>query len=476
MSKKLVTNSIYYTLGKMLPMAVAFIMVPIYTTYLVPSDYGIVNSMKILADVLTILFSLSIETSLFRLYYDYKDEKSQRTFIGTAFILISLSTIIGTGLLFLFQDYVVIIFKDIPFNPFFVVTFFSMLLGVFQIVPRIIFVITEKGKIYFIVGVIHLILSLILNIIYIVVLDEKAIGVLKALLLTNLLILPLYFYYQLKYSKIKLDLQIAKNILKFSLPLLPASLSTWIMNSSNRIFIDQYFSQTEVGIFSLGFRITFVFIMIITSLRLAYNPVYFRLAAMDDQKKAVSKIYTYNQYYLIISILMCFIISFFSRELIGVFLNKDYFNAWIILSLLTYSNLFLESSAIFRMALYQNKSTFSITIIVILTALISLLLNWILISKWGMYGAAYSSIISSMLLFYSFYFVSKKRGYFIKVNWLVLSTLFVAGLIINIVFWIINIDLILMLFIKIITIIILGFITFHLYKNEIKHYIDMILK
>jgi O-antigen/teichoic acid export membrane protein len=450
MSKKVVVNSIYYTLGKMLPMAVAFIMVPIYTSYLLPEDYGIVNSMKVLISVFTVIFSLSIDASLFRLYYDYTDEEKRQKFLGTAFFLIILSTTIGTIILFAFSAYVEKIFREIPFSPFYVMTFVAMYLGIYAIVPRIILVIIEKGKLYFYIGLVQLIIALILNVIYIIILEEKAIGVLKALFLTNLIMLPIYMFIQFKYSRISFDFSIVKNILYFSIPLLPAAMSGWIMNESNRIFIDQYFSQSEVGIYSLGYRITFVFIVVITSIRLAYNPLYFRLANSDSQDMAQSRLFRYNHFYFILAILGTFMLSFFARELIGLFLNKNYYDAWIILAILTYANLFLESSAIFRMSLYQKKVTGVITFIVIVIALINLLLNWILISKWNIIGAGASTLICGMLLFFAFYLASRKYGYYINVKWTILAVLVFISLIINIIFWLIPVSLCTSLILKIV--------------------------
>ena len=359
----------------MLPMAVSFIMVPIYTRYLLPAEYGILNSMQVLSTIFLIIFTLSIETSLFRLYYDYKDETKRRLFIGSAFILIFVSTTVGTTFLFLFRSTIEKIYTNIPFAPYYILAILIMYFTIFSIVPRIIFVITERGKLYFLTGLLQLLVSLILNIIYIIILDQKAIGALKALLLTNLIMLPVYTYYQFKYSKLMLNLNMAKAILPFSRPLLPASLSTWIINSSNRIFIDRYFSQSEVGVFSLGFRITFVYIVLITSIRLAYNPQYFRLANSPDQSRAKQKLYVYNHYYLVFSIIASFVISFFAKEVVGIFLNDRYYDAWIILALLTYANMFLESSAIYRMSLSQKKATIVIAVIVLCTGVINLILK-----------------------------------------------------------------------------------------------------
>lgn len=50
-TKKIVKNSLFYTLGNILPQAAGFVLLPIYTAYLDPKQYGIVNAMTVLSSV-----------------------------------------------------------------------------------------------------------------------------------------------------------------------------------------------------------------------------------------------------------------------------------------------------------------------------------------------------------------------------------------------------------------------------------------
>ena len=167
---------------------------------------------------------------------------------------------------------------------------------------------------------------------------------------------------------------------------------------------------------------------------------------------------------------------FFSRELIVLFLNANYFNAWIILSILTYANMFLESSSLFRMSLYQRNVTGVVTIIVIIIALINLILNWLLISKWGIYGAGAATLFCSVLLFFSFYLASKKHGYYIGVKWILLASLVVLSIITNLFFWMMPLTLLTSLIIKIgVIVVILSGIYFK-YQQDINKYIVQLFK
>ena len=97
----LLKNTIIYSLGRILPQAVNFILLPIYSEYLSPSQYGIIESMIVFSTILTIIFSFATERSMFRIYYDYKKEDDKKKFIGNTTILIAISATFFFGLIFL---------------------------------------------------------------------------------------------------------------------------------------------------------------------------------------------------------------------------------------------------------------------------------------------------------------------------------------------------------------------------------------
>ncbi len=469
MFKKLLTNSLFYTFGRILPQVVSFFMLPIYTMYLLPADYGITASMATMAAIFAILFSLSVEHSLFRLYHDYKDEEQKRVFFGTVFSLIMVISVVFVILLFTFNAYIEKIYHTIPFFPFYFITILSAYTGMFAIVPRMILISKEKGLIYFTIGLVQLVVALVLNIIFIIVLQQKAIGVLKAGLITNVIMLPIYLFLQLKYSRISLNFKMAGNILNYSLPLLPVALSGWILNLSDRIFIDRFYTQADVGIYSLGYQIAGVYIMVITSVRLAYIPLFYKLANAGDQISAHRKLYNYNFYYYVFSLFFGFMIIFYSKELIGLFLNKKYFYSWIICAIITFASIFTET--LFTLSIHQVKKTYYHTLIVGCSALMNLFLNWLLVPLWGMYGAAIATLICSFIMFF-LYFKASQKCYYIKIRWLPLSMILFLGLTLNFIFWMLPLPLLSALIYKSLLVIILTSGTIYFFKNRIKSFIS----
>ena len=74
---KIIKNTSIYAIGNILPKAAGFFLLPVYTRYLTPADYGIVSSMQVLSTILAVAFTLAIERSIYRLYWDYKTDNDK---------------------------------------------------------------------------------------------------------------------------------------------------------------------------------------------------------------------------------------------------------------------------------------------------------------------------------------------------------------------------------------------------------------
>ncbi|MDZ7672400.1 MAG: oligosaccharide flippase family protein [Halanaerobiales bacterium] len=72
---KIVKNTSLYTIGNILPKAISFLLLPLYTKFLTPEDYGILNSMILLRTFLIVFMTMAINKSVYRLYFDYEEKR-----------------------------------------------------------------------------------------------------------------------------------------------------------------------------------------------------------------------------------------------------------------------------------------------------------------------------------------------------------------------------------------------------------------
>ena len=93
---------------------------------------------------------------------------------------------------------------------------------------------------------------------------EGAIGMIIGPFYASLLLLPVYIIIIFKASKIKINIQKFWNTFNFALPMIPHLLCAWVINFSDRVFIESYHNQFDIGIYSLGAKVTSIIIVTIT--------------------------------------------------------------------------------------------------------------------------------------------------------------------------------------------------------------------
>lgn len=407
-------STLIYTIGNIIPKAAHFILLPIYTLYLTPSDYGIIEAVNAISPILVILFSFSFGASIFRLYYDYEEKQ---LFFGTIF---SSTFFLSTFFLIcfiLFRDYIEQIYSSIPFYPyFFYVIIASYISNLFDL-PQKYLMIQNKPISYISLSLLRFAINAGLILWFIINKDEGASGYLKAGVFSAAIVLPIYLLITSKIITFKFSFKILKNVLLFSLPLIPTLLSAWVLDLSDRIFLENYFTLTEVGIYSLAYKIASLVLLIVTSFGMAYRPLFFKFANMKEKEKGKKMIFKYNYLFLMIFIVLGFSVSLLSKEMIIILFAKEYSSVYIYIPLIIVSYLFSFGGGLVARFFEQSKRMVINMYIFLGISAINLLLNFLLIPPYGAYGAAISTIISLLIGFVIGYDYAKKHCYFVPFNW-----------------------------------------------------------
>ena len=140
-------NTIFYTFGQLLPKIAGIALLPLYTNYLSPEEFGIINAMVALELVLIVFFTATLERSVMRIYWDYKSQNEKKELIGSIIIMTLLIGFIMIFMLFIFSKSLNLIFISIPFFPFFVYAIMITFLKSFTLVLKAVLVV-EKKSIY----------------------------------------------------------------------------------------------------------------------------------------------------------------------------------------------------------------------------------------------------------------------------------------------------------------------------------------
>ncbi len=410
-------NTFIYTLGNALPKTAGFFLLPIYTAYLSPAEYGVVNSVNVLVPILTVLFSLGFDASIFRLYWDCKTDQEQTAFFSTIFFTTAGTSIIMLAVILLFHQTVSRIYTSIEFFPYFFYMVISVFVSNFFHLPQRYLMLKGRAGQFVVLSAVRFFINAALILWFIIRAGQGAAGYLKASMITACILILPYACITLKLIRWRFSLPMLRSLLHFSLPLIPTLLSGWVVNLSDRIFIERFCDLKNVGIYSLAYAISGVILIIVNAFHMAYRPVFFRYANAEDQEEGRRTIFNYNSQFLLVVMLIVFAVILFSREIIGILFEEQYASAAFYIPLIALSYLFNAFCSLLGRFFEQSKKMKTTMVIAVATALLNLLLNYLLIPRFGAYGAALATLITFVCIFVVRYMYVRKYCYFVPFHW-----------------------------------------------------------
>lgn len=396
--KKVIKNSIIYTVNDILIKAFNFLLLPLYTAYLTTNDYGTTNLIASFTGVSGFVVACSLYAAIIRFYSEVKDDREQvKRLFGTIILFVFFSGLLFSALISIFHGvFIPLLFRGLNFYPTILVSLLGLIFGCLYTVYQHILKGMENAKKFSFVCIANFLLNLGLNIIFVVVMRKGADGVLLSLLISNIIVAG-YMIIDLKKNDLIafcIDRKLLKELLKYSVPLLPHNLSTNITNLVSRIFINNSFSLVSVGLFALASQFGTVADTIQSSVNKAFQPWFYD--QMNKKERNYKKeIVQLSDIFIWIYGAIFLLISLFSQELILLFTNENYYKAWTVVPfiVITYS---IKTMYYFyiNILFYYKKATKFIFLATISGSIINIFLSALLIPRMDMYGSVLADAIA----------------------------------------------------------------------------------
>lgn len=391
--KKLIYNSGLMLIGNIGSKLLVFLLLPFYTKYLTPELYGELNMITALMNFFTPILTLEIAASVFRFSNQKSNEEQNEILISSLFGIIPFMMVF-----LILGKFITVYFKiDYLLNYYLIISIIFLISYMNSILKENLRT-NSKIKIYSLIGIIETFCTVILNVI--LVPKYKILGMFYSQVIALTLISLILIYFTKLYKKIFIsyfNVKIIKEMLSYSLPLIPNAVIWWIIGLSDRFFLKYYFGFSEVGLYSLANK----FPMVLT---IIFNIFYssFQISALEEYKSEEYNKFFNNIFEIINFILLsCTIaIIFIIKPLIEVLISDNYGEVWKFVPLLLIANLFSSYAAILGvnyLALKNSKGVLKSSAIAMIT---NVILNIVLIPKYSIYGASVATILSYVVLFF----------------------------------------------------------------------------
>jgi len=409
--KSAARGTIIYGFANVSVKLIGIILIPIYTNfkYLSKQDFGIMGVMDITFQLVVIIFSLSLYQSLARWYFDPENKASQKSMHFTVIIINTVLCLISFLIIFKFSpDISRLLFDSEKYARLVWIMFAGGAINIVANVSLALLRLQERALKYSVISITKLIVTLCTTILLVVYLHHSVLGIYEAILAGEIVGMILIFGDIVRNSAIKFEWLKLKKMLVYGLPLMLASVSTVLLNTFDRYSLNYLADLDAVGTYTLAFRIAnSIKIIVITSIQLSLVPLMFKKMGDPDHKRFYAKSLKYSVYIVMACVMF---LSMFSLEIVKVFAsNKSYWEAANLIPLLSFSMVFILMKENVLIGLQITKSSGIMGTLIAITAAFNLGMNIMLIPHFGVYGAAISTLVSQMGMFFLFYFIAQKK-------------------------------------------------------------------
>ncbi len=389
--KNLIKNTAIYMIGNLSSKLLIFLLLPIYTMYLTTKEYGYYDIIYTTVSLIVPLISLQIYDGIYRFALDAQNDAALiNKYISNALVIVGVAFIGTVPLIVILQlasniEYLNLIYLQIIMTSIF---------NIWQMIARGL----KKNTLFAVSGIIMTASMLFLNILFIVVLHFSV----KALIVSNIIALAiavLFLEYKLGITKIFKFRYISKDVMKqlilYSLPLVPNSISWWILNLSNRYIISFSLGNDYNGIYAVSSKFPAIIMMVNMVFNLAWQDTAIYEKDAKDREQFYSKMFNY---FLELQLAFLIIIIPFVKVFSNIAIGNEFTDAINYIPILMLSTFFQCFSTFFCSFYYLNKKTNGLLYTTLIGAVANIVITIIFISKIELYATSIATVFSSIIV------------------------------------------------------------------------------
>ena len=385
--KQLAKNTIILALGKISTQSISFFLLPLYTAVLSQEEYGVVDLVTTYSALLLPLILLQVDQALFRFLIDAREVDTERNKILTTILLFGL--VQGLALTAIFS--VVQIFLSSAYKWYILYTLLANVVSALMLQ-------TARGlgdtMGYTIASSMSAIVQVIGNLVFLLALDMGAAGMLTAVALGNVVPAIFLFVREKLWHCIDwrlVDLELLRQMLRYSMPLVPNALSWWAINASDRVIVSVALGTAVTGLLSVGHKFSTVYIAVYNIFNLAWTEsAALHINAPAQERDAYFSEVITDMFRLFmcagIGIIACMPFVF------PVLVNQQFGEAYGLVPIFMLASMFHVVVGLYSVIYVALKKSSQIAKTSVVAGIINVVVHLLLLPSCGMYAAPLSTV------------------------------------------------------------------------------------
>ena len=405
--KKLASQTAIYGLSSVVGRLLNYLLVPLYTRYFLPAEYGVVTELYAYVAFLVVMLTYGMETAFFRFS---KKEETTKVY-STTLISLLISSVVFVGLIFL-NSSAISQWLGYANHPEYI-QFFALIIGMDAVASISFAKLREQDKAmrFAFIRIVNIMINIGLNLYFIVYQEYGIAYIFIANLVASVITLLMLFPQMIGLSWV-FDKKLWKKMMIYALPLLIAGLAGMTNETIDRILLKHLLPNTdmaasELGLYGAFYKLSIIMILFIQTFRFAAEPFFFAQEKEGNSRKIYADVMKY------FTIIMAFIflgVTIF-YDVIKGFLGSEYHDdrGFLVVSILLLANLFLGIYYNLSIWYKLTEKTKYGAYLSIFGAIITLSLNFTLIPVLGFVGCAWATLVCYFSMTVASYYLGKRH-------------------------------------------------------------------
>lgn len=388
--RRLGRHSAIYGIGGLVSRVIAVILLPLYTRYLTPSDYGKIETLLALTTVMGLILRAGITSAFFRFYFDVTDDAGRLRVLRTSFWFTMGGGTLGLVLLLVLADPV----SSLLFGTtsaanlvraagvaLWATVNYEQMTSLFRVEERsVAFVCASLANVFITIG---------LTLVLVVGLEEGALGVIVGNFSGTLIVYLALLGYRREQLGLQFDRGLLREMNHFGLPLVPTALFLWITNFADRLFLVKLADVSEAGLYSVGVRVASAMVLLLTAFRMAWPAFAYSISDEREARRTYAYVLTYLT---VVTAWVALALALLAPWLVDLLAAPRFADSAQVVGPLAFATVSYGAYIVIAIGVGRARRTQFNWVVTGAAAVVNTALNFVLIPPYGMMGAAIATV------------------------------------------------------------------------------------
>ena len=404
--RDLLSSTGLYSLAVFASKLAGFILLPVYTRWLTPADYGTLELVDLVTNLLTTLIAMRLGDGLFYFHARATDQTQKNHIVSTLLIgsaiLGALSALLAGSLAGLFS---LAVFGSPRYSGYFQIALTTIAFSVPADIAFCYLRVMNKARLYLIASVARLLLAVTLNCGLLIIRHLGVAAILWSSLITAAITFVALSIYCLSKTGISFNYAIFVRQVKYSAPLVISAFSLFFIHYGDRFFLERYATLADVGIYSLAYKFGMLISYLEVGFSTYWNAQMHQVALRSDGRKTIADVCLYLTF---ANVLAAVIIALFIRPVLAIFVGSGFRSAAGLVPYLLAAYVMRSVGTQFRNVFFlHNKTTGDAKVTA--AALVACTIGYVtLIPMWKLAGAVAATCAAFLVMMLMSYFQARR--------------------------------------------------------------------